>query len=77
MKIKGFLDLFTSWFQLLALMLGVKLDDGETKERFEVACVLIKNGANVNATNKRGLTPLQCGSNDGLRNAVRQFVQRQ
>ena len=64
-------------FQLLALMFGVKLDEGEVKERFDVACLLIRNGANVNARNKRGATPLQCGSNDGLRNAVRQFVQRQ
>ena len=68
----------TVHFQLLALMLGVKLrDEGEVKERFEVACLLIKNGAKVNVINRRGRTPLQCGSNESLRNAVRQFAQRQ
>lgn len=64
--------------QLLGLMLGLRIrDEDEVKERFEVACLLIKNGANVNARNRRGLTPLECGSNQSLRNAVRQFVQRQ
>ena len=59
-------------------MLGLKLtDENEVKERFEVACLLIKNGANVNARNKRGMVPLQCCSNDSLRNAVRQFIQKQ
>lgn len=64
--------------QLLGLMLGVQLrDEDEVKERFEVACLLIKNGANVNVTNNRGGTPLQCGSNQSLRNAVRQFAAKQ
>ena len=65
-------------FKLLGLMLGLQIrDEDEVKERFEVACLLIKNGANINVRNNRGATPLQCGSNQSLRNAVRQFAAKQ
>ena len=65
-------------FKLLGLMLGLQIrDEEEIQERFEVACLLIKNGANVNVRNNRGATPLQCGSNQSLLNAVRQFAAKQ
>ena len=64
--------------QLFALMLGLKItDQSEVKERFEVACLIIKYNANINARNKQGRVPLQCCSNATLRNAVRQFAEKQ
>ncbi|KAK3599548.1 hypothetical protein CHS0354_035782 [Potamilus streckersoni] len=49
----------------------------EIRDRANLACYLISNGANVECLNNNGQTPLQVCSIEKLRNAVAQFAREQ
>ncbi|KAH3783586.1 hypothetical protein DPMN_161528 [Dreissena polymorpha] len=63
--------------RLAQLLLGMRLNNqAEMKERTDLACYLIQNGASVQVTNKKGRTPLQCCSDDHMRSAIKSFADR-
>ena len=65
------------WSQL-ARMLGLRtVNQQETQDRIRAACLLIQKGASLTARNHQGRTPLEQGSNDRVRQAVKDFADRQ
>ncbi|KAL4221757.1 E3 ubiquitin-protein ligase mib2 [Mactra antiquata] len=63
--------------QLFGLLLGIRVsNENEMKERTNLACLLIQNGARITIRNNKGRTPMECCSDGNMRNAMRIFAQK-
>lgn len=63
--------------EALARLLGISVsNEGELKDRTNLACFLIQNGADLSIRNRKGRTALESCRDERMRNAIRMFAEK-